>query len=46
VALLIDNGADPLIKDNSGKVAREYVKGNNPQLGWYLDKKGRIPAGK
>lgn len=48
VVSLLEGGADPMIKDKTGKLARDYIKRQNDRLriGYYLEKKMRSPAGK
>lgn len=45
IALLIDAGADPSIKNNEQKIARDYFNSkSNSEIAYYLDKKFRAPA--
>lgn len=46
VISLIEAGADPLLKDKSGKAPKDYLKNYNKELAYYLTKKSRMPAGK
>lgn len=47
IALLIDAGADPSIKNKEQKIARDYfISKYNKDIVYYLDKKFRAPAGK
>ena len=49
VALLLDAGIDPNLKDNENKLAKDYVNLNRnsrqKELAFYLEKKTRAPAG-
>ncbi len=43
---LLENGANPLLKDKVGKLAMDYTQKNNEQLKYFIEKKTRGPAGK
>lgn len=44
VVSLLEHGAQPLLKDKEGKVARDYVRDSSKDLNYFLEKKGRSPA--
>ena len=48
IVSLIEAGADPILQDKSGKLAKDYIKSHNDRnrIGYYLEKKMRSPAGK
>lgn len=48
VVSLLEAGADPMIKDKTGKLARDYIqsKADRHRIAYYLEKKMRSPAGK